>query len=493
MVRLDRYDGLDLASYRRIVAGGEELEVSDDLLAEVERRRDALLRHLATGAAAYGVTTGLGYLAKVPVGEAEQEALQRSMLTARASGLGSPLPADVVRGAMLLRLTGFLSGFAGVSAALCRFLLERLNAGWSPIVPAGPYGAAGEIAPLAHLFQTFLGEGSMDVGGEIVAAGEALRKAGVAPYEPGPKEGLALVNGSPFATALAIHLGDRGRRLLERSLLAAALTLELTGVTARPYAERVAALSGDGPEQMASAALRELLGAGAATAGPQPSVSFRVVGQVLGALGRTLDELEATAERRLRSVTDSPLFLEEAPGEAEGLYPSGGFHALEATLRVEAVAVAVAHATNLAEKHLHRLLDGRFSGLPEQLAAEPGRQAGAVSLHKAVVSLTAANRLLAAPASVHALDTSSGQEDVQAHTFLATARLSEALDNHELALAYGFVALCQAAYLRGATPTAPMLAGAIERLTSAVAPIDEDRTLSPDVERVVALLREGHL
>ncbi len=494
IVRLDRYDGLDLDSYRRIVCGGEKLEVSADLLAEVERRRDALLRHLATGASAYGVTTGLGYLASVPVGEEEQASLQRSLLTARASGLGAPLPAGVVRGAMLLRLTGFLSGFPGVTADLCRILVERLNAGWTPVVPWGPYGAAGEIAPLAHLFQTLVGEGSVAVDGEILPASEGLDRAGFAPYEPGSKEGIALINGSPFATALAIHLGDRGARLLAQSILTAALVLELTGTTARPYAARVAALSGDEAEQSVCERLRDLLGGGVVWGEKaQPPVSFRVVSQVHGALRRALDELETTALRRLRAVSDSPLFLDADGDEPEGMYPSGGFHALDVTLRLEAVAAAVAHATNLVEKQLHRLLDSRFSGLPEQLARQPGRQAGAVSLHKAVVALAAANRLLAAPASVHALDTSSGQEDVQSFTFLAAGRLDEALDNHEAALAYTLVALRQAAHLRGTVPAGPALGEAIRLLAGAVSPIDEDRTLSPAVERVVGLLQSGEL
>ncbi len=493
MVLLDRYDGLDLDSYHRIVRDGEPLEIAPELLAEVARGREALLRHLATGAVAYGVTTGLGYLASVPVGESDQASLQRSLLTARASGLGPPLPADVVRGAMLLRLTGFLSGFPGVTVDACRFVVERLNGGWSPLVPWGPYGAAGEVAPLAHLFQTFLGEGSVRVGDETLLASEALDRAGVPPYDPGPKEGVALINGSPFATALAVYLGDRGARLLDQSILAAALVLELTGATVRQYAERVAALSGDEAEQRVGERLRELLDGGAEWGDrPQPPVSFRVVSQVYGALRRALEDLESTAAHRLRGVSDSPLFLEGAAAEPAGLYPSGGFHALDVTLRLEAVAAAVAHATNLVEKQLHRLLDSRFSGLPEQLAREPGRQAGAVALHKAVVALTAANRLLAAPASVHALDTSSGQEDVQSFTFLAAHRLEEALDNHEAALAYALVALRQAAHQRG-TATAPRLVDAIERLGSVVAPIDEDRTLSPDVERVVGLLRGGAL
>lgn len=494
MIELDRYDALDLDSYRRIVLNGEPIAVSEGLFEHVDRRRKALLRHLATGVPAYGVTTGLGYLASETVGEDDQPALQRSLLTARASGLGRPLPRDVVRGAMLLRLVGFLSGYPGTSSALCRFLAARLNEGWSPVVPCGPYGASGEIAPLAHLFQTFLGEGFVELDGERVPAAESLDRLGVEAYEPGPKEGVALLNGSPFATAWAVRLGDLGARLLDHATVAAALAVALVDASARPFASRVASLGADAAEQAISRRLLELLGREAHWEyRAQPPVSLRVIPQVHGTLLRALDELRATIERRLRTVTDSPLLLDVQADEPEGLYPSGGFHAIEVTLRLEAVAIAAAQVTNLVEKHLHRLLDARFSGLPEQLARRPGVQAGAVSLHKAVVGLTAHNRLLAAPASVHALDTSTGQEDVQAFTFLAAERLSAMLDNLEAALACELVALRQAAHLRGAALDAPLLAQVVERLAEIVAPIDEDRTLSPDVERVAALLRARQL
>jgi len=494
MIELDRYDGLDLSSYRRIVLDGEQIAIDEGLLEHVGRRRDDLLRHLETGVSAYGVTTGLGYLASEPVGQADQPALQRSLLTARASGLGSPLPSEVVRGAMLLRLAGFLSGFPGASSALCRFLADRLNDGWSPLVPSGPYGASGEIGPLAHLFQTFIGEGFVELDGERLPAQDALARSGVEAYDPGVKEGVALLNGSPFATALGVHLGDLAERLLDQATVAAALAVAVVRGTARPFAPRVLALGGDDAEQRIGTRLLELLGSAALRDDrPQPPVSFRVAPQVHGVLARALDELGATVERRLVSITDSPVFLDAERDDPEGLYPTGGFHAIDVTLRLEGVALAVAQVTNLVEKRLHRLLDARFSGLPEQLARRPGAQAGAVSLHKAVVGLAAESRLLAAPASVHALDTSTGQEDVQAFTFLAADRLEAMLGNLEAALACELVALRQAAHLRDEELAAPLLAAAVERLAEIVGPIDEDRTLSPDVERVRALLHSGEL
>lgn len=493
-VLVDRYDALDLGLYRRIVLDGERVEVDESLDERVAAGREAFDRLVAEGASLYGVTTGLGYLTDRPIGPGDQAALQRSLLTARASGLGAPLPEDVVRGAMLLRLTGFLSGYAGVTPDLCRFLVERLNDGWRPVVPAGPFGAAGEISPLAHLFQTFVGEGFVREGDETVTASDALARRRVAPYEPQPKEGAALLNGSPFATALGVHLCDRARAALEHADLSAALAITLVGASTRPYSRRIGELARDMSQLRVHERLQELLAGGPAFEDKlQAPASFRVVPQVHAAVLEQLDTFEARLERGLRAVTDGPLVLPADRDEPEGAYPSGGFHAVAVAVALDGLAIGVSHLTNLVEKRLHRLLDARFSGLPDQLAVDPGRQAGVISLHKAVVGLAVENRLLAAPASVHASDTSTGQEDVQAFEFLAADELRRGLDNLELALACELVALRQGYHLRGEVPSAPLLARALDRVKAEVEPVIEDRTLSEDVERVRDVLRSGRL
>ena len=494
-VLIDRHDALDLELYRRVAVGGERVEVADGLYDHVEERRAALLDLVAAGAAVYGVTTGLGHLTDRGIDPEGQNALQRSLLLARASGFGPPLPADVVRGAMLLRLTGFLGGYAAVSAGLCRFLLDRLNDGWSPVVPNGPYGASGEIAPLAHLFQTFIGEGHVRDGDEFVPASSALERRGLASYEPQPKEGGALLNGVPFATALGIHLSDRLRALLEHAHVGAALAIELVGASTRPYSRRIGQLSGDPALERVHERLLELLEGGSAFADKlQAPASFRVVPQIHGAVLGQLEAFESMLEIALRAVTDSPLILPAGKDEPAGAYPSGAFHAASTALALDGLAIGVAQLTNLLEKRLHRLLDARFSGgLPEQLAVDPGKQAGVVSLHKAVVALAAENRLLAAPASAQAFDTSTGQEDLQAFEFLSADKLGRALANLELALACELVALRQGFYLRDEPPLQPLLVRVLEKLEAEVAPVVVDRTLTSDVERVRELVRSGSL
>ena len=493
VIVLERHDQLDLDDYRRVVCDHEPIEIDPALLRLVEERRRAMDEHLATGAVAYGVTTGLGYLNKRPVAAGDRLELQRAILVGRAVGVGDPLPEDVVRGALLLRLTGFLSGHAGVTPELCRLMTDRLNDGWYPVVPFSRPGTAGETVALCHLFQTFIGEGEVLVAGERIAAGPALARLGVAPYELQLKEGLALINGAPLAPALAASLAWRAAVLLDHATLLGALAVALMGAPTRPYSPRIGRLKGDEGQARVHARLAEWWRGEPPADGPQAPVSLRVLPQVHGAAHDQLDHLTLQLRRELRAVTDSPLFLEAEGDEPEGFYASGNFHSQALSLSLDAVAIACAQVGALAEKRLHRLLDTRFSGLPEQLSPEPGRgQAGVVALHKAVLGLCAENRLLAAPASVHASDASSGQEDFQAFTELAADKLGRLLGNLELILAYELVALRQARELSaGDLPAA--LAAAIDVVAAAIEPVARDRSLAPDIERARELLRSGGL
>jgi histidine ammonia-lyase len=498
---LERHDQLDLPQFRRIAFDREPVVLAPALLSAVAESRTALLEHLGSGAPAYGVNTGLGYLASRPVVVADQADFQRSILAGRATGVGRALSEEVVRGAMLLRLTGFLSGYAGVSPELCSLLADRLNDGWFPVVPGGVSGAAGEIVPLAHLFLALVDEA-------------------MPPYSLGAKEGIALINGAPLAPALAIPLLLRADALLEHATLCAALAIAVTGASVRPYAPRIGELKGDPGQLAVHGRLWSLLD-------PSPDrlhdarqapVSLRVVPQVHGAATDLLSHLRAQVDRELRAVTDSPVFLaasdagagiadsnagiadsdagiadsDAGMAEPEGLYPTGNFHAQYLVLLIDAAAIALTQVVNLLEKRLHRLLDTRFSGLPDQLTTDPGRQSGVIVLHKQVIGLAAQARTLAPPATIHAIDGSTGQEDFQTHTLLAAHQLNGVLDSLELALAYELVALRQARYLSGA-PLAPTLEEAVSRIASVVPPVVEDRSLAPDLLRVRDLVASGQL
>jgi histidine ammonia-lyase len=382
---------------------------------------------------------------------------------------------------MLLRLTGFLEGSAGVTSQLCEFIADRLNEGWEPYVPTRPHGAAGEVTQLAHLFQTFVGEGFVRVDGETVPAADALTGP---PYEPQLKEGIALVNGAPFAPAQAAPLVWRAQALLEQAVVSAAFSAAVIGASARPFSPRVGRLKGDPGQQRVHERLATLLPDFSDR--PQAPVSFRVGPQVLGAVADVVDAAERQLARELRAVTDSPVFLAAADGEPEGFYPTGNYQAQALAFALDGLATAFAQLANLSEKRLHRVMDARFSGLPEQLALDPGRQTGVAVLHKGAVALCAENRLLATPSSIVVQDTSTGQEDFQAFVPLVAEKLERLLDNVELVLAYELVALAQARTLRDEPLPQPL---ADELAWLEFEQIAKDRPLAPDVERVRDLMR----
>jgi len=336
---------------------------------------------------------------------------------------------------------------------------------------------------------------------ERLPAADALATArtsrpsrGVPPYELGAKEGIALINGAPLGPALAVPLLLRAEALLEHATLCGALAIALTDASLRPYAPRIGALTGDPGQLAIHDRLWSLLEPtpDRLTDTRQAPISLRVIPQVHGAAADFLGHLRAQIERELRAVADSPAYLPPMGTEPEGLYSTGNFHAQYLVLLLAAASTAFTQVVNLLEKRLHRLLDARFSKLPDQLTTDPGRQSGVIVLHKQVIGIAAQARMLAAPAAVHALDGSTGQEDFQAHTLLVAIQLDDMLSALESALAHELVALRQARFLAGAELPAPLEA-ATSRLAEVVPPVTEDRSLAGDVERVRDLVLSGRL
>jgi histidine ammonia-lyase len=286
----------------------------------------------------------------------------------------------------------------------------------------------------------------------------------------------------------------RAQALLDHATLCGALAIALTGAPVRPYAPRVGELKGDPGQLAIHQRLWSLLE-------PTPDrlldtrqapVSLRVIPQVHGAAADLLGHLRAQLEREFRAVTDSPAYLPATDTEPAGLYSTGNFHAQYLVLLLEATATGFTQVVTLLEKRLHRLLDARFSELPDQLTPDPGRQSGVVVLHKQVIGIAAEARTLAAPAGIHVLDGSTGQEDFQAHTLLAAHQLDRILSLLELALAHELIALRQARFLFGA-PLPPPLEAPLAHVAEVVPPVAEDRALADDIERVRDLVASGRI
>lgn len=475
---------LGAAEVARIAFEGHRVELRPECLAAVRRAHEAAGRALRGAGPVYGVTTGQGYFAGRALAEDEARRHQRNLLLGRAVGSEPWLPVEEVRALMAVRLARFLDGAAAVSPELCLFIADRLNDGFSPAVPRTGVGCAGEVIPLSHAFQALVGAGRvLEPGGGLRAAGTALAARGVAPYELRAKEGIALLAGSPGTTALAIARHRACSRLARLALLGAACAIDAANVPLDAYDPDVARLAGDPLLGAALARLGGLLeGADPSRPGAQGPVSFRVAPQLIVHLERALGRVGEDIDRAMRSSDDSPAFV-------DGRFLStGAFHEIELAAGMDALAAALARVAELAAQRVHRLLDSRFTGLPDQLTPMPGPRCGLVVLQKRSAGVLNELRRLAAPASVGLIDTSLGQEDAQTFGFEAAEKLRRCERLAEDVLAVELLTARQAWALRG-RPPAPGLAAVAGALTAAIPPVDEDRPLGEDVERVLGLLR----
>ena len=461
----------------RSVADGYGVRIGPGLLAVVQRQRAEAMVALADGRLVYGVNTGMGALSAVRLTEQQQRSHQRNLLLARATGGPPWLEEPEARAVITVRLLTFLSGDAAVSAELCQRLADTLNHGLVPAVPRAGAGAAGEIMQLAHAFGPVAGIGRvLGPGGTLVPAGQALREAGLDELTLGPKEGIALIQGVPGATGLcALRLGEAAA-LISLMEGAAALSIVAARASRDPY--RAACARGDGVLAAVLGRLRAAIGDDPSPRSLQAPVSFRVAGPVLAQVVRAAGLLEAAVHRALTGVTDSPAYLD---GQFTG---TAGFHGVDLTAHCDQLTAAFCHAAEVAAARVHRLLDPAVTGLPAQLAREPGPQAGLATVHKRAAGEVHAMRRLATATPVGLIETSGGQEDVQSFAWEAAETLAAALRHARAVTACELLVGYQAAALSGRPAPAGSRA-LLGWLAGIIGPIDDDRPFGEDIEHLI--------
>lgn len=487
MITVTHPDDLDRAALERIAYGDEPVAVDEALLAQVDASREQLLRTLASAARVYGLNTGMGYLSSVDLDPQGQASHQRRLLLGRAVGSAPWLPREEARGVLAVRLAEFLRGHSGASAELCRFLVGRLNDGFCPAIPSTGVGTAGEIMPLAHAFQTFIGEGRVLLDNGTVEAAAALSERGVQPYEPKSKEGLALLAGAPAAVAIALGRLRSTRLLIDHLLVTSAASCDAIDAPRGPFDPVIGELCQDPLLSDTLLRLTALIGdGGPPAASHQAPVSFRVIPQVLTYLRRTADRFEEDTDRRLRAVTDSPVHVDGR------FVSSGAFHAIELAAGMDHLTVALVSAAELCAQRVHRLLDDRVTGLAPQLAPQAGVNAGLVVVHKRAIGALNELRRLATPASIGLADTSLGQEDAQTFTFESAFRLRRVEELVAQVVSCELLCVRQAWWLRGRGP-GPALEPLAATIASIVPPVEEDRPLGEDLDRLAGLLWDAPL
>lgn len=466
----------------------------DDSARAACARSHAFVAGLADGEAlVYGLTTGCGPLASARIDAAQRERFQRNLVRSHAATLGAPHPAAWVRAAMLVRVEVLAQGCSGVAPHLLDTFLGMLAAGITPVVRAiGGVGASGDLGELAQIALAGLGEGEVDVHGAGRAAAAALGDAGLTPVAPTLREGLALVNGTSFHTAVAALQCARFARLATAAECAAALafealrghveTLDPALHAARPHPGQTAVAARLRARLAGSRLVRSVDPA----ATDQDPYSLRCTAQIVGAARDVADAAARTVTIELAAVTDNPLFL-----AAQGRVLHGGnFHGQPVAMALDQLKLAAVELGVLAERRLARLLDPvRNRGLPPFLVrGTPGLQSGLMGLQYGATAMAAENAVLAAPASVRSLPTNADNQDVVPMGMVAARQTAQVLDNVARIVAIELLAAAQALELRGLADAAPGMRTVHAAVRGVSAPLDDDRPLADDVEALVALV-----
>lgn len=485
---------LDPQAVHRIGVGGARVELDRDALEAVGGNRRALDEAIGRGETIYGITTGLGGLVRERIEPERAEAMQRDILRSHAAGVGAPLPREVVRAAIALRLNGLLRARSGVRPVVLERVAALLNLDLLARVPrTGSLGASGDLAPSAHAFLPLIGEGEL-LGADGVArpAGDALREHGLEPLTLQPKEALALLNGTHFMAAIGALLVVRSALLLDSADAAAALSLDALHGAPEAFDARIHDLR-PLPGQASSAANVRALVAGSERLGTreydvQDAYSLRCVPQVHGSAREAAGFFRRLVEVDLNAVTDNPIVLDS--GE---VLSGGNFHGQSLALAFDTLRIALADLGGISERRTFRLLSPSLNaGLPAFLTHDAGRSSGYMVAQYTAAALVSELRALAHPVSVDSVPTSDNQED---HVSMGMTGALLALDSCERAeTVVAIEALCAA---QGLETGARRPGGGVARLHALirerVPALEEDRPPATDIEAVRDLVSSGAL
>ena len=460
---------------------------------------------LADGRAVYGVTTGFGHLAAVRIDPADAAQLQLNLLRSHAVGSGPPLDSDVVRGMMFLLASSLRRGHSGVQPAIVELLLAMLERDVVPVVPArGSVGSSGDLAPLAHLALVLVGEGEAVVEGERVPGAEALTRAGIRSVTLGPKDGLALINGTHLMAAAGGLAALEAARLVEAAIVAVALSLEAFKGSTVPFDERLHRLRPQPGAARVAARLRALLAGSEVVASHadcgrvQDPYTLRCAPQVIGAVSDALAYVTGALERELEAVTDNPLvFPEDAqPGSPAGtgeVLSGGNFHGQPLGLPLDHLALALCELASFSERRTYALLSPSYADLPPFLSPRPGLSSGLMIAQYAAAALVNECQVLAHPAGAGSIPTSAGQEDFNSMGAWSALKARRVVEHAAHVIATELVCACQGLEFHRPLRTTPDLEAAVERVRSYVPRVEEDRSLAGELEGLARALRLGEV
>ena len=464
----------------------------------VEAAAAQVARAAAAGEPVYGVNTGFGKLANRKIAPKDTTTLQRNLILSHCCGVGEALSPALTRLMMALKLMSLGRGASGVRWEVCALIEGMLNAGVFPVIPAqGSVGASGDLAPLAHMAAAMIGAGRAVVGGAEMDGAAALAKVGLTPVVLGPKEGLALINGTQFSTACALAGLFEAQNAVRNSMVIAALSTDAIMGSTAPLLADIHALRGHRGQIDVAAEMRDLLEGSVIRESHlegdtrvQDPYCIRCQPQVVGAAWDVIRQAAQTLEIEANAVTDNPLVLTGVDMIVSG----GNFHAEPVGFAADMIALAVAEIGAIGQRRVALMVDPTLShDLPPFLTPDPGLNSGFMIAEVTTAALMSENKHLANPCVTDSTPTSANQEDHVSMAAHGAYRLARMNRNLSVIQAVEAMCACQGIEARAPLATSRKLQNVMARLRADVATLAEDRYLAPDIERAAGLVRSGVL
>ena len=489
-------DALTIEDLEAIARAGTMVELAAEARRKVARSRALVETWVREGRAVYGVTTGFGALCDVAIPAEQTRALQQNILLSHAAGVGDPLPDEVVRATMAVRINDLARGLAGLRLETLEALVALLNAGVCPVVPEkGSVGASGDLAPMAHLALVLIGGGEARYRGSRMSGSEALKAAGLTPIRLEAGEGLALINGTQVMTGIAGLAVHDAARLAKTADIACSISLEVLMGTnvefdprihaARPHPGQSAAADNMYRITQESAIMSSHKDCGRI----QDAYTLRCSPQVHGASRDAIWHVRRVVEIEMNSSTSNPLIFADTGDFLLG----GNFHGQPVALAADYLCIAGAELADVSERRIERLVNPQLSGLPAFLVAESGLNSGFMIAQYTAAALVSENKVLAHPASVDSIPTSANKEDHVSMGTIAARKCRSILGNVEVVLAIELLCGCQAVDLLTKGRPGRGTDAAYKACRERVLRLDRDRQLSKDIEAMADLVRSGEI
>ena len=479
----------DFQTIYNLILNQKSVDISEDSILKIKECRAYLERKIADSKAPiYGINTGFGALCNVKVSNENLKKLQANLVRSHACGTGALVPQSVIKLMLLLKIKALCFGHSGVQLKTVQRLVDFYNSDILPVVyTQGSLGASGDLAPLAHIALALIGEGEVWFQGIKQPTSKVLKEKGWAPVKLQSKEGLALLNGTQFMTADALHSLLKSYRLSYLSDLIAALSLDAYNCQMQPFSPLIHAVRPHKGQIKTASQISKFLKGSRLMAQIKSSVqdpySFRCIPQVHGATKDSLEYIAKTVLTEINSINDNPIIFVEADAVISG----GNFHGQPLAFALDHLKISMAELGSISERRIFKLISGERD-LPSFLIDKPGLNSGLMIPQYTAASIVSANKQLAAPASVDSIVSSNGQEDHVSMGANAAVQAFEIVDNVEQILAIELMNASQALFYRK-EKTSPFLQSFLKAFRDEVPKVCEDRTLHQDIQNALSFLK----